>query len=146
MARKTKPEITESPAPSSGKPAAKGPEIKITKTVGTVLVANQHMGGITLPRKGPGGISMKPLRFAPGTVTQVDAEEWAKYKATQMVQHYLDAGLIVEVKKAQAVPVLSDHTSEPEIPDNLKTEAELTQGDTAAAKVIREKTGSVNIG
>lgn len=124
--------------------SAQAPEIMVNKAVGTVLVANQHTGGVTFPRKGPGGMVAKPLRLAPGEVTEVDADEWAKYKKMPLVQHYLDAGLLAEAQKKGAVPVLSQSTSDLPIPEHLQTEEE-SKGDTAKAGVRREKAGTVTI-
>lgn len=111
----------------------------------TVLVANQHTGGITFPRTGANGVIAPPLRLAPGTVTEIDATEWAERKKMKVVRHYLDAGLLAEVKRKGNVPVLSESTTNLQPPENLQTDAELRQGDTAKAGVRKENAGTVTV-
>ena len=102
---------------------------------GDILVANQHTGGIVFPRKSKEGLYAPPLRLAPGMVTAIPRELWEKYKKMPLVQAYLDKRLLVEVKRAGAVPVLDAATSDLVIPENLQTDADK---GIAKASVKRE--------
>lgn len=153
MARKTQPELTEPTPAAETKPAAAPKVEKATAKASrgvappstNVLVANQHMGGITFPRRVAGGLTVKPLRLAPGTVTQLDRAEWDAIKTNRLVQHYLDAGLIAEVNRDGAVPVLSETSSDLQIPENLKSADELMEQGGATAGVRKANAGSVTI-
>ena len=114
---------------------------------GTVLVANYHTGGIVFPRRSPDGkILLKPLRLAPGTTTPVDADEWAKHITIKTVQHYMDKGLIAEVKRNDAdVPMKESTSSDLEIPEHLQTDEEALQGNMLEANVRKAKPGTVEI-
>lgn len=114
---------------------------------GTVLVANYHTGGIVFPRRSPDGkILLKPLRLAPGTTTPVDADEWAKHITIKTVQHYIDKGLIAEVKRNDAeVPMKESTSSDLKIPEHLQTDEETLQGNMLQANVRKANLGTVEI-
>lgn len=109
---------------------------------GDVLVANQHTGGIVFPRKSKEGLYAPPLRLAPGTVTAIPHELWEKYKKMPLVQAYLDKRLLVQVKRAGAVPMLDAATSDLPIPENLLTDADK---GVAKASVKRETLSEATI-
>lgn len=118
------------------------PEVMVSKAKTQVLIANQHSGGITLPRLSRGGLYTKPIRFAPGSVSAMDADEWAKYKKMKMVRVYLDKRLLSEVdRKGDGVPILSASSSDLVIPENLRT----AEDDTKNVRVDREKTAEITI-
>lgn len=96
------------------------------------LVANQHTGGIVLPRSGEGGIALPAVRIAPGSVEKLDAKFWAEWKKNQVVQEYLRVGILVEVKSAKVteVPVGVTETSHPEIPEHLRGADEVGEAQT----------------
>lgn len=154
MARTSKP-VEESVAPEEKKKPARArksakkpiaPEVISSEAIGTVLVANQHTGGVTFPRRSTGGLVAKPLRLAPGAVTEIDADEWAKYRKMPMVQHYMDAGILAEVQREGPVPVLSETTSSLQIPENLNPDGDVMEkGPTAKAGIIRENHSTINI-
>lgn len=105
---------------------------------GTILIANQHTGIISIPRvsyQNDQRVLLTPLNLAPGTVTPVDAEEWTERRKNHVVQHYLDIGLLAEVKRDGAVPVLETSSTDLEaiIPDNLRTAEELGVEGSAIA-------------
>ena len=111
-----------------------------------VHIANQHTGHIMFPRKGAGGITVDPLILPPGTTTAMDKEEWEARKAGQVVQHYLDRGLLAEVKGSMSnIPVDPTSTELP-IPENLQGEEQ--EGAYGQAKVRSDKsrTGEIKVG
>lgn len=143
MARKAT--ATTDSAGESTTPAL--PEINVTNSSSkvTVLVANQHTGAIMFPRKGESGVSLSPLILGPGVVTEIDADEWNLRKKNVVVQAYMDRRLIVEVDRRGAVPVLSQTSSELEIPEHLQTEEEQGAYATASVRSDRTKIGEVSI-
>jgi len=120
------------------------------KKSSTVLVANQHTGGIVFPRKGQGGVHVPPLRLPPGSVTPVDREEWEARKKSPVVQYYLDNGLLAEVNRVGPVPVLDSTTSHPEVPEHLQDEEHegkqiLAEAAPATARVRQKKRATITI-
>lgn len=116
------------------------------KSSGMVLVANHHTGGITFPRRGPGGVIVAPLRLAPGTTTIVDAAEWEERKKMKVVQYYIEKGLISEISREGKVSVTDATSTDLEIPNHLMSDEELlVQGDTAKAGVRKANAGTVEI-
>jgi hypothetical protein len=89
---------------------------------------------------------LKPLRLAPGTTTPVDADEWAKHITIKTVQHYMDKGLIAEVKRNDAdVPMKESTSSDLEIPEHLQTDEEALEQGEAKANVRKANPGTVKI-
>lgn len=111
----------------------------------TVLVANQHTGHIMFPRKGGDGVSQPPLMLAPGTVTELDKDEWESRKSGKVVQHYLDRGILAEVEKVTSNVPMDETSTDLPIPENLQSEE--IQGADATAKVRKDRTrvGSVDV-
>jgi len=123
-----------------------------------VFIGNQHTGGITFPRK-VNGVALPPIRIAPGTVAEVEEDWWKQQKSNKVVQGYLAAGILVEVKrptKEKAVPVGLETTSEPPIPEHLQSadeqggvERETATGTgkpgKATAKVKKATPGTVKV-
>jgi len=139
------PETTPEPAVTAPVVASHAAQVVIPKTTGTVLIANQHQGGVTLPRRGEAGIVAKPLRFAPGTVTQVDAAEWAKYKRMSIVQAYREHGIIAEVHREGPVHALSEKTSDLIVPEHLQTDAEQVQDAMTSAGLVKANAGTIQV-
>lgn len=115
-------------------------------------VANQHAGPIMFPRRGQGNVTLPPLVLQPGTVTRIPAEEWLFRRQNQVVQNYLDRGLLAEVQKPTRnaeVPTVSRTNPDLVIPEHLSTEEEL-EGSTGTAKAgvrkDRTRSGHINIG
>ena len=114
-----------------------------TATSTTILIANQHTGPIMFPRKGGDGISQPPLILEPGTATELDKEEWNSRKAGEVVQHYLDRGILAEVTRtSNNVPMDPTSTDLP-IPPNLQGDEQT--GRDASASVRKIKNGSVTV-
>lgn len=112
-----------------------------------VLVANQHTAPIIIPRatmQGEQRLALPPLILHPGVVTPIEGEEWNVRKQLVVIQHYLDRGLLAEVKQEGQCamdPTSTDLSAA--IPENLKSEEEL--GNTASAKVTKANVGSVEV-
>lgn len=123
--------------------AAKAPELMVERTAETVLVANQHTGGITFPRTDANGLFLPPLRLAPGLVTRIPYEEWQTRKKMKVVQHYLDRGILAEVNKTGPVPVQDQTTSELPIPEHLQGAEKA--GQYGVAGLRKGETGEVNV-
>lgn len=115
-------------------------------TSGMVVVANYHTGRIMLPRKSEQGVAVAPLILEPGRTNLVPAEEWEARKKSTVVQHYLDHGIIGEVRKHSGdVPIDSTGTSDLDaiIPENLQ--ATSFEGNETGVQVsqTRENAGEV---
>lgn len=110
-----------------------------------VMVANNHTGSIIIPRsiKGPEEaihrIALAPLVFPSSTVTVVDGEVWGKIKKTnQMIQKYLDAGLLTEVRRKGGIVATVAQTSNLIPPEHLKTPDELKGSVRLSREDVRE--------
>lgn len=112
----------------------------------TIIVANHHTGGIMFPRRTPEGVTLPPLRLAPGTTTVVDAEEWKKRKQMKVVQYYLDAGILSETIREGAVPVTDSTSTELQIPEHLQVEEQKGKEEPVKASVRKQNAGEVKIG
>jgi vacuolar-type H+-ATPase subunit F/Vma7 len=112
---------------------------------GKVLIANHHTGAIVFPRKSQSqySVSLTPIILGAGSITPIDAEEWAIRKAGDTVKHYLDRGILREVKQTGGDVSMISLTSEPPIPKNLQTETH--QGDSASAKLTKSVNGEITI-
>lgn len=111
----------------------------------TIIVANHHTGGIMFPRRGEGGITLPPLRLAPGTTTTVDAEEWKKRKKMKVIQYYLDAGILSEVSREGAVPVSTATSTELPVPEHLQAAEQTGKEEPVKASVRKQNAGEVKI-
>lgn len=115
-----------------------------------VLVANNHVGTIVLPRSSMQGgqrIALPPIILHPGYTTPIPTDEWESRKKMVVIQHYLDSGLLSVVNSINAATGSINSTSDlsAAIPENLKTAEEI--GATgASANVRKESVGSVTIG
>lgn len=123
-------------------------EVQAKPTV--IRVANQHTGPIIFPRRGGGSaLALPPLVLHPGTITEVPAEEWASRKKNKVVQHYMDRGLLAEVRKAPGapVPILDTTSTELPVPEHLQTENEEQQGASGVARaaVRRKRPGTAEV-
>lgn len=127
-------------------PAAnvEAPAVLGAATGTTVLIANQHTGMILLTTKAAMGILAKPIELYPGTVTPIDAVEWAERKKLPVIQYYIDHGLLAEVNSVRPVPVLEDTSTNLPIPEHLQT-IEEQSGQHVAANLRRTKMGGMAV-
>jgi len=123
------------------------PEVIAPRTDGMILIANHHTGGITFPMRDGNGTVLPPLRLAPGVVSLIPADEWQKRKKMLVVQHYLDKGLLAEVRTDNGpVPVLCSTSTELIIPENLRNEQEEGQYAKAGLDQGKTRAGTITIG
>lgn len=112
-----------------------------------IRIANQHTASIIFPQSIPrrrGEIHDHPLphiNLPAGSVTEIDVEIWEKLKdKTQMISHYIDAGLLTEVGPGkERVEASISRTSFPEPPEHLLSD------DEDSTRIERETTGQVLI-
>lgn len=113
------------------------------------LVANHHTAPIGFPRSSAGSIVFQATTILPGHVQEIDNDLWKKYKKTPVIQHYLDKGILTEVKDADATVVVgATRTSDPPIPEHLQDEEQANnvsgQG-TVTAKPVRRQGSTVKV-
>lgn len=107
-----------------------------------VRVANHHKGPIIFPRSVNSEILPSPICIYPGSVEEIDAGVWGSLKSSPQITHYLNAGILSEVRRDGNVPVYEERTSDPPVPENLQYEEQT--GAAVTASVKRAKRGSVD--
>lgn len=127
---------------------------------GDVILANQHAGIVVLPRvytDTTGSMSEMKTRLGrvsipPHGTYLMGAEEWAIRGQNKMIQRYLEIGHLALIKKDKPVDLVSDQTSELEVPEHLQAEEVIEPSKTGsgavAAGVRKDKTrkGEITIG
>jgi len=114
---------------------------------GEVMIANHHTADFLFPRVSPSGLSIPPMSLPAQMATPVDREIWKEIKKMPVVQHWIDRGLLAEVRSAGQVQLLDDTSTDLEVPEHLQEdeiEAE-TGGIQISAKANRTGLGTVTI-
>ncbi len=108
-----------------------------------IHIANHMSRPWIAPRVTPEGIQA-PLTIQPGYVGEIPSDLWEGYKSTDQVKHLISIGGLSEVRSAGEVPVYTQTTSDPEVPEHLRGEDHV-QGETAAGVKRKRSLGSVGI-
>lgn len=121
------------------------PEIIVSSSSRTVLIANHHTAPIALPRKAQGNVSLPAITLPPGRTTPLEGSAWDEYKQQKTVQAYMDHHLLSEVSTEGDVPVTKTTSTNPVIPEHLQSEEEQGSVAPSTASVTKQNPGSVTV-
>ena len=86
---------------------------------GIILIANHHAAPFHFPQYDDAGKALQHITVEPHAVAEVPVELWQRMKSTEPIKYLLNQGSLAEVKTRAPVPIHTDSTSDPEIPEHL---------------------------
>lgn len=113
------------------------------------LIANHHSAALHFPKYDEKGMAIGHITIEPHEVVPVPIDLWRAFKKTPQIAYLIEQGSLAEVTKAGPVPIHTDSSSEPIVPEHLLAPGEEVQqavGDiTAKVKHPKPNAGTVNV-